>query len=214
MDEGCFPSSCPLASSRSSMSFLLFVLSCLSQSQCQSAPRRLARERENARLEARLVTVRHVHAAKLGVRRHRASAGADRDERAVAAAFPRRQHVPLRRGARAKRVGPVVDVPDRLRGVAREARARVERTFRIDACRRAACGARTAPCGRRPPWGSRAVSSPRAGRSSCRRDRCSRCRRSRFRCLRPSCRCRRAAFPTRRPPSAESSLSAFSASRE
>ena len=52
---------------------------------------RVARERDEARFETRLVAVRRVHVAELVVRGDGAAAGADRDERAVVALLPRRQ---------------------------------------------------------------------------------------------------------------------------
>src|SRR5689334_17031713 len=93
------------------------------------------RQRDERRVEAGLVTCRHVHVAKLAVRRRDASPGTHRDVRAVAAFFPRREtKKPLTRRL-APRLFPVVDVAGRERELAREARARVERAVGADRVR-------------------------------------------------------------------------------
>src|SRR5262245_46882360 len=72
---------------------------------------------DQAGFHRRLVAVRFVDGAELGVGGHAAAAGADRDEGAVAALLPGRERVEAGRRCGAMRFAPAVDVPDRLRGV-------------------------------------------------------------------------------------------------
>src|SRR4051794_20390551 len=93
------------------------------------------RQRNDGRIDALLVTCRHVHVTKLAVRRGDAPPGTYRDVGAVAAFFPRREtKEPLARGL-PPCVVAVVDVPGRHRQLTGEARARVERAVRPDRVR-------------------------------------------------------------------------------
>src|SRR5262245_54150693 len=84
------------------------------------------RQRIEGRIEASLVTRRHIHVAKLRIRVRDAAARAYGDVRAVAALFPGREpEEPLARRF-ARRVAPAVDVAGRGRELTCEARARIQ----------------------------------------------------------------------------------------
>ena len=93
------------------------------------------RQRNDRRFETPLVTCRHVHVAKLCVRRRQASPGTHRDERAVAALLPGTEPIELLARALAQRIAAVVDVPVDMRLLAGEPGARVERSVGPDRVR-------------------------------------------------------------------------------
>src|SRR5262249_22803915 len=93
---------------------------------------RLMRQRNDCRLKARLVTRRHVHVTKLGVRRHETAPSTHGYERAVSALLPRVQPIEPLSGAFAPRFAAVVDVSRGQRLVAGEPRAGVERSVGAD----------------------------------------------------------------------------------
>src|SRR5690242_3783023 len=76
--------------------------------------RSFVRECHRACLKAALVTIGGVHVPQLVVRRDRAAAGADRNERAVVALLPCRQPLELTERVAAEIVLAPVDVADRL----------------------------------------------------------------------------------------------------
>ena len=154
---------------------------------------RFMRQRYECRFKRRLVTCRHVHVTKLGVRGDRTAARAHRNKRAVSAVVPRREVLESLSRRHPPALGATVDVAGRQRRLARETRARVSRSVRANRVGVASCGFRTGPCGHRRPWGTRASWSLRAGATVARR-RTGRCRRCSSRpSRRPSCRCRSAA---------------------
>src|SRR5687768_17042937 len=112
---------------------VLFMWSPLGPSARQHhAGGRVAGHGYDAGFETSLVAVGGVHVAELRVCGDGTAAGADRDERTVVAAFPRRQLIEPARGGRTDRARGAVDVPGRHLLVAREARAGVEIAVRAD----------------------------------------------------------------------------------
>ena len=76
---------------------------------------RFMRQRYECRFKSRLVTCRHIHVAKLSMRRDRAAAGAHRNKRAISALVPRRQVFEPFRRRHPPAFLPVVDVSRRQR---------------------------------------------------------------------------------------------------
>src|SRR3954447_23150339 len=92
-------------------------------------------QRNDGRIDALLVTCRHVHVAKLAVRGGDAPPGTYRDVGTIAAFFPRREtKEPLARGF-TPAVAAVVDVAGRHRELTGEAGTGVERTVGADRVR-------------------------------------------------------------------------------
>jgi len=113
----------------------LLLCLCTLVDRCGFATSGVARERYDASLEAGLVAVRPVHVSEFGVRGHRATAGTDGNERAVAAFLPGGEHFEPGRGLGAPGFLPPVDVTGREFCVAGESWTRVERAVGPDRLR-------------------------------------------------------------------------------
>src|SRR5262245_11425759 len=88
------------------------------------------RQRYKCRFEAPLVTCRHIHVPKLGVRGDRTAARADRNKRAIPAVVPRRQVFKFLRRRHPPAFLAIVDMPSGKGGFPGEAGAGIERAVR------------------------------------------------------------------------------------